>query len=111
MSNTKIISESPISMVELKTQLTKIKKRDGELSFRANKCEDYLNTFVDDSQKAHKDFKEALEGLNIPRLKEQHIIKLLDIKPKTHEQVKVVIQGYNITITQDNLKKIAKVFN
>jgi DNA-directed RNA polymerase subunit F len=110
MSKPKIISEEPISMNELKAELAKIKKRDGELSFRANRAEDYLNQFVTDTQKLHKELKETLEGLNIPRLKDVHIIKLLDVQPKSAEEVKLVLQGYTVTVSQDNCKKIAKVF-
>jgi DNA-directed RNA polymerase subunit F len=110
MSKPQIISEEPISMYELKSELAKIKKRDGELSFRANRTEDYLNNFVVHTPKIYKELKESLEALNIPRLKEVHILKLLDMQPKSPDEVKIILQGYTITVSQDNCKKIAKVF-
>ena len=45
MPSIEIISETPISMIELKDKLNEIKKRDNELTPRANKTLDYLNQF------------------------------------------------------------------
>ena len=42
-----ILSENPISMVELKEELEKTRKRDKELNFRATKTEEYLQKFVE----------------------------------------------------------------
>ena len=108
MSKPKIINEIPMSMVEVKAELNKIKKRDGELSFRANKTEDYLNYFTTLSQKKTKEIYKSLEDLNIPRLKDVHIIKLIDILPTHTDDVKAVLQGYaTLTVSQENQKKIA----
>ena len=40
-----ILNEEPMSMAELKEELDKIKKRDKELNFRANRTEEYLQHF------------------------------------------------------------------
>ena len=53
------------------------------------------------------ELKKKLEGLKISRLKEIHIQKIIDILPTREEDVKVVLQGYNITLTKENYKKIA----
>ena len=45
MSSLKILEEVPVTLVHLKEDLQRIKKRDEELNFRANKTEEYLNTF------------------------------------------------------------------
>ena len=72
-----IISEEPIGMAEIKKRLVEIKERDGELNFRANKSEEYLNDFVTLKPEQALDLKKKLEGLKISRLKEDQIIKEL----------------------------------
>lgn len=110
MSKPVVISESPISMVEVKEEIKRIKKRDAEPSFRATKVDEYLSSFVTLSSKDEKELIEKIEKLSIPRLKEEHIKKMVDLMPVNLEQVKVILQGYVITVSQDNMKKLAAVF-
>jgi len=107
MADGKILSEVPISMKELKEELEGIKKRDKELNFRANKTVEYLNQFV--SLKKEKELEEALNKLNIPRIKDLHIKKIIDVLPATVDELKTTIQGYPISVNADNLKKIVDV--
>ena len=107
--NIKILSEKTISMVELKNELEKIEEKDKELNFRANKTKDYLNNFVILDSKQKQELDKKINALKIPRLKEEHIIKIIDLIPKTVEEIKSILQGYTVTITNDNLKKIAEV--
>ena len=106
MAKPKLIEESAINMSELREELTKIQKRDGELSFRANKTMEYLNNVVTLPIKPARELYEKIEKLGIPRLKDSHIHKIVDILPGTVEELKTIIQGYTLTITQENLKKI-----
>ena len=103
-----VISEDPMTLAEVKAELNKIKKRDGELNFRAGKCEDYLNQAVSLSASKADELKTSIEKLNIPRLKPEHIAKVVDILPATLEDVKVIFQGYTLNVSQDNMKKIAE---
>ena len=109
MATFKIIAENPISMYELKAELEKIKKRDKELNFRAVKTEEYLNQVA--SFKKASDLYEKLAKLNIPRLKESHIKKIVDIMPKTVNDLKAVLQGYTISINNENMKKMIDAIN
>ena len=96
-----IMSETPINMAQLKEELAKIKKRDKELNFRATKTEEYLNQFV--TLKNPNELVEKLTKLDIPRLKENHINKIVDTLPATVKDLKVILHG--------NLKKIADTVN
>jgi len=100
----KVLSESPLSMPELKEELAHIKKRDKELNFRAEKTEEYLNHFV--AGKDRRPLIEKLEKLGIPRLKDVHIRKIVDIMPKSLNDLKVILQYYVLTVSNDNMKKI-----
>ncbi len=104
MSDIKILEEKALNMAEVKIELDKIKKRDKELNFRANKTEEYLNQFI--TAKKPNELADALTKLGIPRLKENQIKKIVDILPTTVNDLKVVLQGYTISINNDNAKKI-----
>ena len=107
--NPQLIEEQALTMSEVKEHLGKIKKRDGELNFRANKTEENLNAVVTISAAKAKELKKKLEELEIPRFKDIHICKLVDTIPQTVDELKVIMQGYTITVTNDNLKKIVEV--
>ncbi len=109
MADMHILSETPINMYQLKKELERIKKRDNELNFRANKTDEYLNNVM-----AHKNADELfdkLAKLKIPRLKEQHIHKIIDITPTTANELKIALQGYTITINSDSMEKIVGTIN
>ena len=69
----KIVNETPITMVEIKEELMKIKKRDNELNFRAQKTEEFLNLFVKLKPDKEKEIRKKIEELEVPRLKPEHI--------------------------------------
>ncbi len=109
MADTQIISETPISIYQLKKELERIKKRDNELNFRANKTEEYLSQIA--TLKNHGELFDKLMKLNIPRLKEQHVQKIIDIMPTSINDLKAVVQGYTITLNNESMKKIVDTVN
>ena len=109
MADTQIALENPMNTYQLKKELDRIKKRDNELNFRANKTEEYLNQ-ISTLKNADELFGNIMK-LNIPRLKEQHIHKIIDIAPTTVNDLKVVLQGYPITINNESMKKIVDTIN
>ena len=109
MPNEEILDEIPITTVEMKEELETINKRDKELNIRASKTVEYLNQFAKIKGNEAKELYEKIEKLKIPRLKEQHIKKIIDIMPKKVDDLKVVLQGYTLTINNENIKKIVGV--
>ena len=105
----KILEEQQVPCFEVKEDIKKIKKRDAELNFRVQKTEEYLNVFISISAKEGRELVKKLQDLKIPRLHDNHIFKIVDILPATIEELKVVMQGYTLTINNDNLKKIAAI--
>ncbi len=103
-----IIEEKEIPMFEVREEFEKIKKREKELNYRIQKTDEYLNTFTLLGTKESKELVDNLRKLEIPRLADKHIYKIVDILPSTVEELKVVMQGYPLTINSDNMKKIAK---
>lgn len=110
MSKPEILEKAPMNLVEVKSSLEKIRKAnpDVELNFRAQKTEEYAQDFAKITLKKSEELFSQLQALEIPRLKEQHLHKLIDLMPGSDRQVKVILTGYHLTITAENAKKIAE---
>ena len=104
MAEIKIVNEKPISLFDMKKNLEEIKKRDKELNFRAKKTDEYLNSVV--KIKKYKELYEELETLDVLRLKDKHIIKIIDILPINLDSVRMIFSNEPITIKQEDLQKI-----
>lgn len=109
MADAQIVSETPINSYQLRKELEKIRKRDKDLNFRANRTEEYLNHVA--TLKSADELFEKILKLNIPRLKEQHVHKIIDISPTTINELKAVLQGYTVTLNNESMKKIVDVIN
>jgi DNA-directed RNA polymerase subunit F len=105
----KIISQSAMNASELHAEMKRIKERDKELGFRAQKTVDYLESIGTLDAKKAKELLEKLLKLEIPRLRDMHFHKIIDLLPTSAKDVKTILQGYNVTVTQENCKKIADV--
>ncbi len=107
MTTPKIISELPLSLYDVKKELKVIKKRDETLSVRSNRCQEYVDLFTPLSEKDAAELKEKITKLDIPRMREDYINKILDILPVNAEDCKVLLSGYGITVKTENVQKIA----
>jgi len=104
-----IVEKIPTNIVEMKTELAKIRKRDGELTFRGTKTEEYLNDFAKLSKKSADELISKLKGLGIARLKDEYIHKIIDTQPGSEDELKVILQGYTLSVSAEDVKKIVKV--
>ena len=109
MAKPQLIEKRPVSLSEVKDILKKVHKRDGELNFRGGKTEDYVNEIASLPFKKANDCMKKIHDLDIPRLKPEHLVKIVDTLPETPEHLKIILSGYNVTITKDNLKRIIDV--
>ncbi|MBR9692055.1 hypothetical protein GOV06_04685 [Candidatus Woesearchaeota archaeon] len=111
MAKPEIIKEHPINMVELKEELELIKKRDKELGVISAKTDEYLHQFVSLSLKQAQELEKKLRDLKISRLKDEFIIKIIDTMPATVDGLKTLLQGYVVSINQDDMKKVVGIVN
>ena len=101
-----IIEKRPVSLPEMQKRIQEMKKRDKELNFRAKKVEEYLKN-VPKSKEYEKLVKE-LEEIGISRLNEKHISLIVNILPEDMDSLRTVLSGENITLKDDDLKKIVE---
>ena len=104
-----VISEEPLAMAEVKNLLKKVEKRDEELTFRSAKTVEYLKELTLLSETKAKELAKKIMDLGIPRLKEEHVAKIIDLMPYTKDDIKLVLSGYTLTIKDENVKKILDV--
>jgi DNA-directed RNA polymerase subunit F len=109
MAELKILEEKPISMAQLKEEIKDIKKRDEELGFRTAKVSEHLEVLKILKGKEAEELFGKIEKLNVPRLKEAHIYKIIDLMPANITELKNIAQSYALTITNDNFEKILEV--
>ena len=109
MPEIKIIEEKPISMAELREEIKDIKKRDAELSFRTAKISEQLEILKIVKPKDAEEMFEKIQKLSIPRLKDTHIYKLIDILPANMIELKNLVQSYSLSVTNDNLEKVLEI--
>ncbi len=108
MANYKIINETPVTFAELKDSLKKIEARDTALSFRGTKTKDYAGLATELKAKDVKDIKKKIEDLNVMRLKEKQVVKIINVLPKDADSLKVVL-GSESTASKEDLKKILDI--
>lgn len=109
MPNPVFIKETPLSLVDVKEALQKIEARDKELNYRSTKTKDYLNLFAPLSPEKKEELYQKLTKLNLIRLKESHIAKLLDFLPQTPEELKVILQAYPLSLSKKDIDSILEV--
>jgi DNA-directed RNA polymerase subunit F len=103
-----ILDQETMTLAQVKKRLEDIQEKEGELNFRAGKTLEYLQQFSQHSSKETDELVQKLEKLNIPRLKQAHIYKLIDVQPVNGKDVKLILQGSTLTLTTENANKIAK---
>ena len=106
MAVIEIINKTPLTLSQVGESLQNIEKRDGELNFRAKKVQDYITNLKPVSTEEAEELTKKIQTLDIPRLKPQHITKLVDIRPKDMDTLKVLFSNENITLKQEDYDKL-----
>ena len=110
MSNPTILEETTVPLFEVKASLEKNQEA-GELNFRANKTLEYLQQVPIVKKKDGEKRIKELQELQIPRMKDAIVHKLVDVRPASVEELKGVLSAYTLTVTKENLEKIHEVLN
>ena len=111
MVSPQFIEEKPLSLVEVRSALEAIEKRDTELNFLSNKTKEYVTTFVRLTAEQQEQLEEKLHGLELTRLKTEHIKKILDFVPATPNELKIVLQAYPLTMPKKDQESIIAAVN
>lgn len=110
MSHPEIVQEEALSVYDALKEIKAIKKRDEDVSLRVGRCEEFINNYSPLSEKAAGEIKKKILELDIPRLRDEHICKLIDVLPVSEDDIKMVLSRYSLTIKAENVAKIEAVF-
>ena len=108
MANPQYIEQKSLSLVDVKIKLEEIEKRDKELNYLSNKAKEYLEIFVKLDLKQKEELEKKLSGLDLTRLKEEHIAKIIDFLPKTVDELKIVLTAYPLSMPKKDQEAIVK---
>ncbi len=108
MAEIEIKSEKTLNYSEVADKLKIIKKNLGENEpgFRTTKAQEFIDSFGKEGLKKVSDLKKALETLDVQRLKERQINNLANVQPTDEDSIKIILSNDNITLKEDDLKKI-----
>ncbi len=106
MATPQFIEESPIGLTSAKEILQKIEKRDTDLNYRSHKAKEYLDNFAKLSEKKEAELNKKLVDLSLTRLKQEHIIKLIDLLPVSINELKAALQAYPLSLPKKDQEAI-----
>jgi DNA-directed RNA polymerase subunit F len=99
----KIESEKVVLWAEVKKVLEK-KEKEKELSYEQKNALDHLRRFSKISEKAATEMAEDLS--KIERLKEKHIISIINHMPQELEDLRVLFANEVVSLSDEDRKKI-----
>jgi DNA-directed RNA polymerase subunit F len=102
------IEQRAVTLSEVKETLESLKKEKKELNFRAERVYEYAGEFNTLKKKQADELFEKIKALNVPRLQDRHIIKIIDVMPESVEAIKATLNGENITLKNDDVMKIVE---
>lgn len=106
MPNPQFTGEKQLALVDVKALLDQIEKRDKELNYRSTRAKEYLGQLNIFSQAKKGELHKVLESLELTRLKEEHMVKIMDFLPKTVEELRVVLQAYPLSLPKKDQEAI-----
>jgi|SRR3989344_4815121 len=106
MVNLEFIEEKCLSLPDVKVILNDIKKRDVELNPLSSRLNEYLDAFVSLTAAKKEQLHKKLLALNLTRLKEEHIAKIIEFLPTTTNDLKVVLQAYPLSLVKKDQESI-----
>lgn len=108
MANFKIISSEPVHSSAV-LEVIEEKAKSLELTYREQKMQEYLNSRKKLSAKDFEKAQAELTALNVARLEQMHIIKILELMPHTGTELRAITSHSGTILVDENVKKILDV--
>ena len=93
----------------MKEILENLPKDDKEENKKAASTLQYMKKFVKTKPDHVKNLKEALQNLNIIKLNQKFIAKIIDVMPEDAEDLRKIFFGEDIALEQDEINSILEV--
>ena len=108
MANYEIISQKVVHTSKVLDEITK-NADNRDLSYREEKIMEYLKDFNKLSTKEYEAAFADLKGLEIPRLEDGHLTKILEIMPQSGTELRAVVSHGGVVIVDDVVTQILDI--
>jgi DNA-directed RNA polymerase subunit F len=98
-----IKDKKPVTLAEAREIL---KSSEGE---KTKATADFIKKFTKLSSAEALKLKKELMELDIVKLKEEDIVKIIDFMPEDAEDLRKIFSGYDISLEQDEITKILQI--
>lgn len=103
-----IIEEKPVSLVRVKSILKK-RKAAGELTYEQKIAYEHARKFSKLTESRALKLREDLCELGIRRLRPNHIVIILNLLPKSSEELKLITASGVAALKSDEIKRVLEV--
>jgi DNA-directed RNA polymerase subunit F len=103
----KVVSSRPLSLAEVR-EIFEEKEKKEQLSYEQQQVLEHAKKFATESAKEAKEIIKKLEANK--KLNEETIVKIVDIKPKKAETLKLILLKDKIELTDEEINEILKLF-
>jgi len=100
-----VVERKPVPIALVKDMLAKVKEKNHEQKITF----EYVSKFAKLNKEDAEKLMEELRSANIPRVKERHIVKLVDLMPKTADEVKVIFAKEEVALSKEDVQKILDI--
>jgi DNA-directed RNA polymerase subunit F len=104
MKNVIILEKAPTTIAEVHSVLKA--RKDDERNYEQKLVWEHVSKFKKLGVRDSKKLVEELSGLELRRLKEEHIVQIVDLLPKTLKELKSVFSDSKSNLHDDELKKV-----
>ncbi|MEK6950473.1 MAG: hypothetical protein AABX13_01995 [Nanoarchaeota archaeon] len=111
MVSPQFLEQKPLALAEVKKTLAGIEQRDSELNFPSTRVKEYAELFVELSLAKKESLHKKLVELQLTRLKEEHLTKIIDFLPKSVNDLKIVLQAYPLSLPKKDQESIINTVN
>ncbi|HDI12617.1 MAG: DNA-directed RNA polymerase subunit F [Hadesarchaea archaeon] len=108
MIGKRVVKEKPVPLAGVLEILEK-KKKKGDLEYSQRLTYDYAQKFVKLDSKKAEELKEEL--LKIEKIREHQAVALVDLMPKTKEDVELIFSKERTRLEEDEVKKVLEIIN
>ncbi|MBI4214848.1 hypothetical protein HY546_02535 [archaeon] len=105
MIGKELVSERPLPLAEVKAALA-LRKKEGELAFEQKTAFEYSEEFAAASEKK---VQEAVEKLKAEGVEEKVAVKLVDLLPKTKEELGLIFEKSRFELKDESASKILDI--
>ncbi|MCA9486320.1 hypothetical protein H6501_05190 [Candidatus Woesearchaeota archaeon] len=108
MTNYEIVSKEVVSNKEA-FDIVKERTKEIEPTYREEKIVEFLNKFPLHTKKDYLALKKELEALELARLDEAYLIKIIDLMPKNGTELRAITSTSGSLIVDEDVKRILDV--